>query len=208
MNIANQLSSAQDRRDQDLNFGLAEQIATRRNGYDVKELLALAHTGTRTQKHDAIKVLYEIGRRGPDLIAPHLDAFIDLIAVRDNRMIWGAMTAIAMITHEQPKTVYAHLDQICRAAERGSVIAKDQAVTILVSLMADGDLQDEIAPVLLDHIRLAAINQLPMYADMAMPVLKEKYADDLKTVLMTRLAESMPDSKRRRLEKVVKALSV
>jgi hypothetical protein len=43
---------------------------------------------------------------------------------------------------------------------------------------------------------------------MAMPVLEEKYADDLKTVLMTRLAESMPDSKRRRLEKVVKALSV
>jgi len=208
MSIASRLATAQERRDQDLNIALAEQISTSRNASDVAELLALAQTGARPQKYDAIKVLYEVGRRAPDLIAPHLEAFIDLVAVKDSRMIWGAMTAIAMIAPARTKSVFAHLDQILRAAERGSVIAKDQAIAIFVALMSDKGMEDEIAPVLLDQIRFAAINQLPMYAEMAMPVMIKKYARELNTVLTTRLAESMPDSKRRRVEKVVKALSV
>jgi len=208
MSIASKLASAQERRDQDLNIALAEHIAQSGSASDVMELLAFAQTGARPQKHDAIKTLYEIGKRAPDLIAPHLDAFADLIAGKDNRMVWGGMTAIAVITPWNTKPVHAHLDQIIKAADRGSVIAKDQAISILVALMADADLETEIAPILLDRIRFAAVNQLPMYAELAKPALEGLYSAELKSVLTARLSETMPDSKRRRVEKVLKALAV
>ena len=114
--------------------------------------------------------------------------------------------AIAAMTSVTTKAVQVHLGQITQAADRGSVIAKDQAVHILVRLMADPDLADETAPALLARLQQAAINQLPMYAELANPVLADGYAEQLANILKTRLAETMPDSKRRRVEKVLMSL--
>ncbi|NUQ06049.1 MAG: hypothetical protein HUU31_19320 [Anaerolineae bacterium] len=42
-------------------------------------------------------MLYEIGYAVPDLIADYAADFLALLGSRDNRMVWGGMTALGVI---------------------------------------------------------------------------------------------------------------
>ena len=59
---------------------------------------------------------------------------------------------------------------IIAAADKGSVIAKDKAVAILIKLAAAGH-GAKALPILLERLEGAAPNQFPMYAEQALPVM-------------------------------------
>ena len=80
-------------------------------------------------------MLYEIGYRKPHLIADHSRHFLRLLESKDNRLQWGAMTALGCIAREKPAEIFDSLGRIIEAAEKGSVITRDHCVKILVSLI-------------------------------------------------------------------------
>lgn len=202
--VLSRLASALDRNDERPNVELAEELAKSGDAAAIAKLAGALTAGSVAQQNDAIKVLYEIGALRPALVAPHTGAFLALLKSKNNRNVWGALQAVESITIEAPVEVAKHIPTILAAADKGSVIAKDKAIGILARLAAKGhDTQD----LLLDRVADAAPNQFPMYAEIAAPVIDAAYKGRFRTVLETRLEKIDAPAKRKRVEKVLKALS-
>ena len=173
MSVADRLASALERNDERPNVALAEALAAAPDTEAVAELVALLTAGDKAQRHDAIKVLYELGERDPEQIAPHFEVFISLLTTRDNRMRWGVMSALAALAPIRQMQIFAHLDAILAAADAGSVIARDKAMKLLADLNAVPELSRQVTPILFARLRTSAVNQVPMYAEYAAPTIAE-----------------------------------
>jgi hypothetical protein len=207
MSILNKLASALDRRDELPNEELAKQIADKNDNEAVKELVANLSNKRKDIQNDCIKVLYEIGERKPALIAAYAKEFIDLLDSRNNRLQWGAMTAINTITLENPKLIYGSLSKIIAAADNGSVITKDHAVNILISLCSLNQYTENAFSLLIEQLLNSPTNQLPMYAEKAIPVINEKNKQLFVKTLASRINDIGKETKRKRVEKVIKKFS-
>lgn len=203
-NVLKLLSSAQNRRDQGPNEKLAEQIASEEDHNAVKVLVAHLADKSKDIRNDCIKVLYEIGERNPSLIATYASDFLPLLKSKGNRMQWGAMTAIYSLTPARPEWVYEVLPEILEAAELGSVITKDNAVKILISLCAHKEYANNCFDLLNEQLLKSAVNQLPMYAEKALSVINEKNKSTFIKSLHSRLADIDKESKRKRIEGVLR----
>jgi hypothetical protein len=207
MSVVAQLASSLGRADEQPNIALAEAIAAEKNTGGVRELVDLLNTKDKSLTSDALKTLYEVGTRAPELIAPFVAQFKNLLTSPDNRMVWGAMCAIDSITTVKPEAVYMMLPQIMQAVDKGSVITRDHAVKAMVKLAAQERFAKTTMPLLLEQLRTCPVNQLPLYSELVAEIAKNKAAQDVAGVLQERLAQVDQDSKRKRIEKVLKRLA-
>jgi hypothetical protein len=203
MSVLQQLASALDRRDEVPNQELAVRIANRRDTGAVGELVQNLANRNAAIRSDCIKVLYEIGKRDADLISPHCDAFANLIAGKDNRLAWGAMTALDCIASVRPKQVYAMLERIVAAADAGSVITRDHAVGIMVKLAAHKPYAKKCRRLLLEHLKSAPNNQTPMYAENCLTTFLAADTDAFRRVLARRMNRLEKESQKKRVAKVL-----
>jgi hypothetical protein len=137
-------------------------------------------------------------------VADHLAAFLALLGSRNNRLVWGAMHAVASVTSLKPKEVAAALPAILAAADNGSVIARDHCISILAHLARSG--HKPALPILLDRLEHAAPNQFPMYCELALPAIGRADAGRFRAILETRLKKIDAPAKRARVEKVLTKL--
>jgi len=204
VSILDRLASALGRNDERPNVELAEELAAKPDAAAVVELVG-ALSGPTAVSNDAIKVLYELGALRPELVAPHVGAFLALLGSKNNRNVWGALQAIEAVTQLVPETVVVSLPAIVSAADKGSVIAKDKAVQILAKLAAAGYAEAAL-PVLLERVENAAPNQFPMYAEAASLVVDAAHRERLARILEARLARIEASAKRVRVEKSLRRL--
>ena len=165
MSVISKLASSLNRRDELPNQELAKQIADNGDSKAIEELMTNLNNKNKDIQNDCIKVLYEIGERKPSLIADYAKTFVELLDHKNNRLQWGAMTAINTITLENPKVIYSALSKIIAAAGKGSVITKDYAVNILINLCSIKQYADSSFSLLIEQLLNSPINQLPMYAE-------------------------------------------
>lgn len=203
MSVLTQLASALNRRDEEPNIALAEKIVTARNAAAVKELAAALSHKKKEIQSDCIKVLYETGYRDASLIAPYRDTFLALLSSKNNRLQWGAMTALDCITPLDPKGMYDQLPQILKAAQSGSVITRDHAVGILTKLLGIAAYSDKVFPLLREQLLICPTNQLPKYAEDAMPFVGKKHKAAFVEVLTARVKDMDSATKLKRLMKVI-----
>ena len=210
MSVRGKLASALGRNDERPNVELAEALAKQAHASasvvaKVNELVALLSTGTSTEKSDAIKVLAELGGGQPELITAHAGAFLALLKSTNNRLVWGAMQALDAVAQQDPDAIYAALPDILGAADKGSVIAKDKAMSILAQLASVGHAKQAL-PIFLDRLETSAPNQLPMYAEFGGVVMDEANAPRFIKILEARRLKLSP-AKRARVEKVLRKLA-
>ena len=206
MSIIDQLAISLGRRDEVPNQELAEKIVKKYDTAAVKELVANLNNKDRNIQSDCIKVLYEIGAKKPSLLSGYFKKLIELLDSKNNRMQWGAMSAINAITAENPKAVYAALPKLIAIADAGTVITRDHTVGILTKLCAVKQYADDAFSLLLEQLATCPTNQLPMYAENAAPVISEKNKKAFVKLLQSRLDEIEKETKRKRVEKVIKKL--
>ncbi len=204
MSIIPKLATSLNRRDEVPNQELAATVVKNRDRAAVSELFANLSNKEKGIRNDCIKVLYEIGYAEPKMIAGHIAAFLILLTSKDNRLQWGAMYALGCVVKEKPADIFAALPQIIAAADRGSVITRDGCVNILISLVAIDKYAPEAFPLLLEQVLTCPTNQLPMYAERAMPIINAANRDRFIQLLTSRLDEIEKESGKRRIEKVVK----
>lgn len=205
MSVLGRLASGLERNDERPNVELAEEIAAKGDKVAVKELVGALTTGATAIQNDALKALYETAYRNPTLVAPHIDAFLALLASKNNRNVWGALQAIETLTPERPKEVLGHLPAILSAADKGSVIAKDKAIGILCGLAAKGH-EANALPVALRRLEDAAPNQFPSYAEQIAAVADTATKPKLSAIIRKRLPTVDGAAKVARLEKVLRKL--
>lgn len=207
MTVIDKLASSLKRRDEAPNVKLAESIVQKNDKEAVVDLVENLANKDREIQSDCIKVLYEVGARKPELIAQFAEEFGLLLDSKNNRLVWGAMTAMDSITSEMPEAVHDLLPKIIDVANKGSVISRDHAVSILTKLASTDEYADDAVPLLLDQLRHSPANQVPMYAEIAIPIVREKDRDSFLRVLRSRLGNIQKESKRRRVEKVIAKIS-
>lgn len=207
MSVIEKLAISLNRRDEKPNQELAKAIATRKDKSAVKELILLLQHKSKDIQFDCIKVLYEIGDLQPSLIKDYVTNFVLLLDSKHNRNIWGAMHALDCITKEDPAVIYSHLPKIIDAALKGTVITKDHASGILLKLCAVKKYSDNAFVLFMELISNCPTNQLPKYAENAMGILHSKNKGAFIHLLQSRLKEIKEESKRKRVEKVIKKLS-
>ena len=207
MSILSQLASSLNRRDEAPNIELAEQIVNDTDEKAIQECIALLDHKNKAIQNDCIKVLYEVGARKPSLISTYTDTFLGLLDHKNNRLQWGAMTALNSLTLEVSKAIYEALPKIIAAADKGSVITKDHAVNILIKLCSLETYTDDAFAILNAQLLLSPTNQLPMYAEKAIPIINTKNKIQFIQTVSSRLGEIEKETKRRRVENVIKKIN-
>ena len=202
MTVLDRLAGALDRRDEQPNVALAEDIVARDDKAAIVELAEAVRSGPARQANDALKVLYEVGARRPDLVGGQCPVFIEALKSSNNRQLWGAMTALDAVAEQRAETLVAELPAIIAAADRGSVIAKDHCNSILVKLARAG-YGDKAVPLLVERLKSAAPNQFPTYAEEMAPVITPEAKPGFLAVLKGRLDGMVQASKRKRVQKLL-----
>jgi hypothetical protein len=204
MSVLSKLSFALGRRDEVPNQELAAIIAKKNDKKAVTELVFNLQNKNKNIQSDCIKALYEIGELNPAMLSHHIKEFVGLLDHTNNRMIWGGMSALARIAPHDPAGIYKFLPRIMDAADKGSVITKDNAVSILITLAKEKKYSAEALSLLLDQLRNSPTNQLPMYAENAIEVIDDKHKEDFIKILTIRIREIEKETKQKRMEKVIK----
>ena len=206
MNVVSKLASSMNRRDEVPNQELAKEIVKKEDEEAIQELIDLLSDKNKKIQNDCIKVLYEVGEIKPALISSHLNVFLNLLDHKNNRLQWGAMTALNTIASEDPDSIYESISTILKAADKGSIITRDQAVHILIKLCSSDQHSDSAFLLLNEQMLSSPTNQLPMYAENALVVITIEQREMFTKTLKSRLDDIEKESKRKRVEKVLKKL--
>jgi hypothetical protein len=207
MTVIDKLATSLNRRDEGPNQKLAKQIADTNDKNAIKELIGNLNNKNKGIQSDCIKVLYEIGEVKPKLISSYASEFVALLDNKNNRLQWGAMTALHALTNENPKAIYPALPKIIDVADKGSVITNDHCVGILIKLCAVKEHADDAFSLLNQRLLVCPTNQLPMYAENALPIISDKNRAAFVKTLASRLHEIEKETKRLRIEKVIKKVN-
>ena len=197
--LASRLSRSMGRKDEGPNIELAGDLVANRNSEAIAELAALTGMSERPLRRDAIKVLYEIARAAPDLIAPHREIFVQLLASADNRTIWGSLQVLDAIAGTEADFVAKNLNAILDAADRSSVIARDKTMSILCRLNGDSRFARVVSPIILQRLRHAAPNQFPMYAQLAATTMPQEHHAALANIITDRRRQISSPARQKRL---------
>lgn len=204
MSIISLLASSLGRKDEIPNQELAKQIVSKNDKDAIKELVENLNNKNKNIQNDCIKVIYEIGTLKPLLIADFTNQLIALLDHKNNRLQWGAMTALDILTNEKPGEIFSALPGIIAVADRGSVITNDHCVGILIKFCAMANYAEDVFPLLIERLVICPTNQLPMYAENALPIINQKNKSVFIRTLTERLSEIEKETKRSRVEKVIK----
>src|SRR5690349_16490252 len=122
MSALDRIAHFQNRRDEVPNQELARDLAAHGDKAGLREIARNLRNTDKNIRADCIKVLYEVGYLQPALIAEYAEDFIQLLKSRNNRLVWGGMTALGTIAELKADAIFAHFAEIQKAMESGSVI--------------------------------------------------------------------------------------
>jgi hypothetical protein len=207
MPALDRLASSMGRRDEVPNQELAYDLATRGDEPGIREVAENLWNKDKNIQADCIKVLYEVGSMEPKLIAGYVEDFVKLLRSKNNRLVWGAMTALAEVAKVDPDPVFSHLDEIKKAKETGSVITVDNAITTLaLTAAANNKYNNAIFPYLLNHLSSCRPKDIPQHAERILPAVNSSNKDDFIRILEKR-TENLSGSGLVRVKKAMKLAS-
>jgi hypothetical protein len=207
VSVLDKLASALNRSDEVPNQLLAREIAESGDAAAVQELVNNLSNKDKAIQSDCIKVLYEIGALKPDMIAGYGDEFVDLLHSRNNRLVWGGMTALGAIAPLRADAIARRLDEVIRATEHGSVITQDWGIRVLAAVAAANDLYEKrILPFLADFLKKCPPKDLPRHAESALPAVNEGNRAAILAILENRKS-SLKAAQAKRLEKVIRQIN-
>jgi len=176
------------RNDEKPNIELAELLCNSEDTAGIEEIVSGFKSKDKAVASDCIKVLYEIGGRNPCLITCYADDFIDGLNSNNNRLVWGCMTALAMIAEYAPEPIFKRLSPVISAYKNGSVITIDNSISVFAGLCKAGqEYSETVLPIILSHLQECRPKDVPQHAERASVCFDSSNADVFITVLEKRL---------------------
>jgi hypothetical protein len=203
MSTLEQIAYFQHRRDEVPNQELAKKIAQSRDKAGIREIADHLWDRNANVQSDCVKVLYETGYIAPELIADYVTDFIKMIQNKNNRLVWGGMIALSTVAFIRPDECIAHLDELMKVFESGSVITQDAGITTLAGIASAGEKYSGIVfPIILAHLETCAAKYLAHRAEHVLPAVKPFNQAGFVAVLDKRLPE-LPNSMAKRVRKLI-----
>jgi len=203
MSILNRLASLQNRRDEVPNQELARDLAVKKDKAGIREVAEDLWNKDKKIQADCIKVLYEIGALEPKLIASYAEDYMKLLKSKDNRLVWGAMSALAEVAKADADVVFKNLDVIKKAKETGSVITIDNAISTLAFTAANEKYSKIIFPYLLQHLSSCCPKEVPQHSGRTFPAVNSRNRNEFIKVLEKRM-EDLNGGGLTRVKKLIK----
>ncbi|HRX16066.1 MAG TPA: hypothetical protein P5123_07120 [Spirochaetota bacterium] len=192
------------RKDEKPNIELAVELTENEDLKGIAEIVNGLNDSVEQIANDCIKVLYEIGERKPQLIAEYVDIFIQLLNSRNNRLVWGAMTALSKIAFLKPQRIFDNLEIIIKAYEKGSVITVDNSISVFAALAKAGpEFNKVVFPLLIKHLENCRPKEVAQHSERAFVCIDSKNKEDFIDVLNKRY-DSLTDSQKKRIAKIIK----
>lgn len=206
MSVLSKIAFYQGIRDEIPNQELARELEASRDTDGVNEIAEHLWDKNNNVRSDCIKVLYEIGYLAPDLIAPYAEDFLKLLISKQNRLVWGAMIALAVIAPLQAAKLFEKRELICKAIDQGSVITQDGGIKALsLVAAADAAYQKDLSPYLMSFLRKCRLSDVPRHAEFVSVCINERNQAEYVSILENRLPEMSP-SQSARIRKIIKTL--
>ena len=201
-----QLACKLGRNDEVPNIELAEKLCRTMDKEGIREIVDGLRSNEQAVASDCIKVLYEAGWQKPELIADFADDFITALSSKNNRMVWGSMTALAKISEIAGKTIYENIEAVISAYEKGSTITIDNSISVFAGLCKAGeDYEKAVLPILLKHLEKCRPKEVPQHAERASVCFNKRNAGAFIEVLEKRNA-NLAGAGQTRVKKLLKKL--
>lgn len=166
MSIIEQLATSLERDDDQPNFDLAQKIAHSNDVMAIQELVVNLENKDKKIQSDCIKVLYEVGKIQPKLIASEAETFMKLLKSPNNRLVWGSMQALSTMADIASDVLMPKLRVLQHVMEIGSVITVDKGVITLAKLASVNEENNaKIFPYLLNHLQNCRSKEVPQHAE-------------------------------------------
>ncbi|MCJ7763015.1 hypothetical protein MUP38_06140 [Candidatus Bathyarchaeota archaeon] len=206
MSVLNKIAFYQNRRDEVPNQQLAKELAETENTAGIKEIAMNLHHKNKSVQSDCLKVLYETGYIKPDLIADYVHEFLALLKSKNNRMVWGAMIALATIADKKPNEIYTQLNTLTTAINTGTLITTVWGVKALAKVAAANQIyKQKIFPLLMAQLRKCIPRDVPMHAESVLPAVDANNKQEFLSTIATRKPEMSP-AQLARLKKTTKIM--
>ncbi|MGH2605322.1 MAG: hypothetical protein ACRDG5_01900 [Anaerolineales bacterium] len=204
MTAMDRIAHFQGRRDEIPNQRLARDLAARKDESGIREIVeGLSHSLPAVQA-DCVKVLYEVGYLDPKLVAGYVGDFLGLLASKDNRLVWGGMTALSTVAGLRPKEIYDHRNEILQAMAGGSVITLDAAVlTLAVAAATSPARRRGLLPHLMSHLSRCRPKDVPRHSEKILRAVDHASKAAFLRVLERRLPE-LTSAQQARVRKVMR----
>jgi hypothetical protein len=204
MSVIDKLAHSLGRRDEVPNQELARDLAAKKDKKGIRETAENLWNKDKNIQADCIKVLYEVGVIEPNLIAEYTEDFVKLLKSRNNRLVWGGMTALAEVAKANPDEVFKYLDAIKKAKETGSVITVDNAISTLAYTAGANDKYNKVIfPYLLKHLSSCRPKEVPQHSEKTIPAVNPSNKNEFTKVLEKRM-EDLSGGGLARVKKVIK----
>ncbi len=204
MSALDRIAHFQNRRDEAPNQELARDLATKKDRLGVREIAENLWNKDKGVQADCIKVLYEVGYLDPVLIADCAEDFVKLLKSRNNRLVWGAMIALGTVAGLKADTIFAHLAEIQKAMDEGSVITVDNGVqTLALAASKAAKYNKAIFPYLLRHLKTCRPKDVAQHSEKTLPAVNASNKKEFIAVLERRTRD-LSDAALSRVKKVLK----
>jgi len=204
MSVIEKLACSVGRNDEIPNQELAKELCRTKDEDNIKELVQSLFNGSTAIKNDSIKVLYEIGEAQPELISSYVGDFIKLLNSKNNRLVWGAMTALSTIATINPDNIFKNIDLVFDVIKKGSVITVDNGISVLAKVgSANKEYEKNILPFLLEHLETCRPREVAQHSERSMVIANSENKIKFQGVLEKRL-EDLTQSQQARVKMVLK----
>ena len=194
----------QNRRDEVPNQELARELAAKKDRQGVQEIADNLWNENSQIQSDCLKVLYEIGYLQPELVAPYAEDFLKLLHSRNNRLVWGAMIALSTVADLSADAIYPHAEEIQKVMDQGSVITRDNGVSVLAHVAAHSAAYGRVIfPYLLHHLENCRPKDVPQHAEKTVVAVNARNRKQFAAVLEKRLVD-LSGPQAARVKKVIK----
>ena len=191
------------RNDEEPNIDLAIELINSNDLEGIKEIVDGLKNKKNQLANDCIKVLYEIGEIKPELIATYVLDFIQLLKSKNNRLVWGSMTALSKITFLKPKQIFENLETIINAYENGSVITRDNSVSVFAELAkADKKYEKIMLKKIIQHLETCRPKEVGQHSERAFICINEENSKKFISTLLRR-RDNLSDSQKKRIDKLI-----
>jgi len=208
MSVLDKLAHSLGRRDEVPNQELARELAAKQDKKGIRKIAENLWNKDKNIQADCIKVLYEVGYIEPKLIADYAEDFVKLLKSRNNRLVWGGMTALAEVAKVNPDAVFRNLDAIKKAKETGSVITVDNAISTLALTAAGSKKYNEVIfPYLLKHLSGCRPKEVLQHSERTLPAVNTSNKAGFIMVLEKRM-EDLSGGGLARVKKFIKQAQV
>jgi len=194
------------RNDEEPNIELAKELAKTENKKGIREIVSGLNNSKEQIANDCIKVLYEIAEIAPKLISEYAVNFIQLLTSKNNRLVWGSMTALSKIVSLNPDEVFNNLNIILKAYEKGSVITVDNSITVFAELVRAGKkYEKKVFPIIIEHLENCRPKEIGQHAERAFICINKTNSQQYKEILLKRRS-LLTDAQKKRVDKLLNKL--